>query len=416
MNFEYFFAKRITFKHQRAVSGLVVKLAVISIALAVAVMEIALSFVQGFDEEIQNKVIGFGSHIQIGNYLGAFDNEIEPLPKEAYFKTGIENMEQVASVAPYVIKWGMIKSKTTQEGVMLKGIDESFDWEFFEQALISGELPVLDGKKASREVLISKRMSNLLQLEVGDKATAYFFQDPPKRRPLKIVGIYETGMEEFDNVILLCDMRLLQKVIGWEEDQVMGFEVNLTDTRRLLESATQVEDVLLDYPSNPESGTIRVYEATPITEIYPEIFDWLRLQHQNVWLILILMVIVAVINMTSVILILIIERTRTIGILQALGLSAFRTQKLFIWNALFLILLGVVIGNLLGLGLLASQDWLGWLKLNQENYFIKEVPVAWTWSKFLLVNLGVIAVCGLFMFIPSLVISRISPVRAIRFD
>ena len=408
MNFEYFFAKRITFKHQRSVSGLVVKLAVFSIALAIAVMEIALSFVQGFETKIQNKVVGFGSHIQIGNYFSMEEEEI-PIQVDTTFMKQVDSLPQVVSISPYILKWSILQTRKSDDhpaykiGLIMKGVDSTFDWSFFSSSLVEGELPDFNSKEPSRDVLISRKQARQLALSFGDRATLFFLDDPPRRRPVVVKGIYETGMEEFDLNIAICDMHMLQRIRRWDSDQVTGFEINLTDLQLLDATADTINEMSIKYA---------VY---PITRLYPEIFDWLSLQHQNVDFILILMIIVAVINMTSVVLILIIERTRDIGILKALGLSNFRLQKMFVWNAFFLILIGLLFGNVLGLGLLASQDYFEWLRVDQENYFINVVPVAWVWGKFLMVNVMVIFICTLFMIIPTIIIGRISPVKAIRF-
>jgi lipoprotein-releasing system permease protein len=252
--------------------------------------------------------------------------------------------------------------------------------------------------------MISKIQARQLALKIDEKARAYFFEDPLRMRRVKIVGIYETGMEEFDNNLVICDLRMLQKIRRWKSGEVTGFEINLRSLEKLDVTADSINQMSINYA---------VY---PITRLYPEIFEWLNLQHQNVDFIVLLMIIVAVINMTSVILILIIERTRDIGILKALGLKNFKVQLMFMWNAFFLILVGVIIGNILGLGLLYLQSEFGLIEVNQENYFIKTVPVAWVWGKFLNVNLLVISICTLFTLIPALVTARITPIRAIRFQ
>lgn len=409
MNFPLFFARRITLQNQRSVTGLVVKLAVISIALAVATMEISLSFVQGFETEIQNKVIGFGSHIQIGNYLPTLDTEVSPLPKNDPLVASLDSADFISSVSPYVERVAFFKSKVGQAGISFKGVDSTYDWTFFNTALKEGEIPDFSAARPSRDILISRRQAKELDLHVGDKAHVFFFRESiekrPLRRPVAITGIYETGMEEFDNAVMICDMRMLQRIWRWEEDEVSGFEVNLTSLEVLDEATDYVND-----NTPPDFG------AEPITHLYPEIFEWLSLQHQNVEFILILMIIVAIINMSSVVLILIIERTRTVGVLKAMGMASSRIQSMFVWNAFFLILLGVFIGNVLGLGLLASQDIFGWFKLSQESYFIEVVPVSWVWYRFFLVNIGIMLVCTFFMYLPTVIITRISPVSAIRFD
>lgn len=403
MNFAYYYARRITFKQQRSVSALVVKLAVISIAISVAVMEISLSVVQGFETKIQDKVVGFGSHIQIGNYFSMDEEEI-PIPIDTSFMDQVKTLQEVVSISPYVLKWSILSTPDYKGGVVMKGVDSTFDWRFFESCLVDGRLPDYKQEKASLEVMISKIQARQLALKIDEKARAYFFEDPLRMRRVKIVGIYETGMEEFDNNLVICDLRMLQKIRRWKSGEVTGFEINLRSLEKLDVTADSINQMSINYA---------VY---PITRLYPEIFEWLNLQHQNVDFIVLLMIIVAVINMTSVILILIIERTRDIGILKALGLKNFKVQLMFMWNAFFLILVGVIIGNILGLGLLYLQSEFGLIEVNQENYFIKTVPVAWVWGKFLNVNLLVISICTLFTLIPALVTARITPIRAIRFQ
>ncbi|GAB4409163.1 MAG: ABC transporter permease [Bacteroidia bacterium] len=428
INFEYFFARRIAFQPQRKASGLVIRLSIISIALAVATIEIALSFVQGFEVEIQKKVIGFGSHVQIGNYYRELDTELVPLPKNEPSLDMVRDLSYVRSVSAYVEKWSVFKSDGGWDGVWLKGVDSTYDWTFFGSVLKEGRLPDfrhVEGRE-SLEVLISRKQARRLDVKVGDRPLLLFLPEPVKRRRITVVGIYETGMEEFDNNIVVCDGLLIQRVLRWETDQVTGFEVNL-DLERIEACGWYIDNqwpfAHRDCEEPMRWAASRIDEYIPfnfgaisITDLYPEIFDWLTLQHQNVWVILFLMIIVAIINMTSVVLILIIERTRTIGILKALGLPSPRIRSMFVWYAFFLILIGVVAGNILGLGLLATQDAFGWLRVNQEDYFIEVVPVAWVWGKFFLVNVIVVGICTAFMVIPSMVINRVQPVKAIRFE
>jgi lipoprotein-releasing system permease protein len=426
LNFELFFARRLIFQSKQIASGLVVRLSIISIALAVATMEISLSVVQGFETEIQKKVIGFGSHVQIGNYYREVDTEVIPLPKDDPSLEKVRQLPNVASVSPYINRFALFKSETGWEGVLLKGVDDTYNWDFFSSVLKEGEIPNYQGEETSNQLLISRKQARSLDLQVGDKARLYFLPPPVRRRPVVVAGIYETGMEEFDTNIMICDLRLLQNIWRWNENQVSGFEVNLKD----IESETEARWDVSQWPPlqlvevDPmETARNEVNELTPylfgaltISDLFPEIFDWLELQHQNVWFILILMAIVAVINMTSVVMILIIERTRTVGILKAMGLPNRRVQRMFIWKSFFLIVIGVALGNLLGLGLLGLQDAFGWIRVNQEDYFIETVPVAWVWMRFFFVNLGVTVIWTLFMVIPTVIINSISPVKAIRFE
>ncbi len=408
LGFEYFFARRIVFHgEQRAVSVLVIWLAIISIALAVATMEIAVSVKTGFEREIQKRVVGFGAHLQIGNYLSLMDTEIKPLPKGLPAFRDLDSLEFISSVSPYVLDIGLYKSDV-MEDIWLKGVDGSYDWTFMQESLVEGRIPQVDSTSPTLEILISLRQAQKFDLTVADKLRLYFvkeIEDVPRIRPMKVVGIYETGMQEFDNKWAFCDLRILQKLWGLQSNEVMGFEVNLEDLT-YLEEATEIvnENIPVEYA------------ATPINERFAEIFGWLGMINQNVQLIYILMYIVAIINMTTVILILIIERTRTIGILQALGLTRVRIRRVFVFQAFFLILIGVILGNVLGLGLMYSQDVWGWLKLGQENYYLKEVPIEWLWDQFIVINIGVILLCTFAMYLPSWMISRITPLEAIRFE
>jgi lipoprotein-releasing system permease protein len=282
--------------------------------------------------------------------------------------------------------------------------------------LLQGEIPnVSKGKRFSQDLLISQKMATVLDVQVGDPAYAYFFDvdaGTARVRQFNVTGIYETGLGEFDQVNAFCDLRAVREIWRWDSSQVMGYEVWLQGIERLTDIDPindRVEDVL-------RANDAFQYEAKPITAEYPELFEWVALQHQNVWFILILMVIIAVINMISVILILILERTRTVGLLKALGMRNTRMQDLFVTNAMFLILIGLALGNLVGLGLLASQDWLGWLVVDQESYFVREVPVMWKWEWFLAINFGVLGVCTFFMYLPAWLVTTISPVRALRFE
>lgn len=415
-DFEVRFAARITFRAQRSISSLVVRLGILSILVGVAVMEVAISIVFGFETAIQEKVIGFGSHIHIGNLLEEHESEVLPISSDNTFIDAVRAMPEVRNASPYILRPTMLKSKVTQEGIVLKGVDSTYDWDFFKASLLEGELPdVTKGKRFSQDLLISHKMADVLDLHVGDRAFAYFFEvdeGTARVRQFNVTGIYETGLGEFDQTNAFCDLRAVREIWRWDSSQVMGYEVWLHDIGQLSDIDAvnfAVEDVLRAHDGFQ-------FEARPITQEYPELFEWVALQHQNVWFILILMVIIAVINMISVILILILERTRTVGLLKALGMRNTRMQDLFVTNAMFLILIGLALGNLFGLGLIWSQDLFGWLVVDQESYFVREVPVMWKWEWFVAINFGVLGVCTFFMYLPAWMVTRISPVKALRFE
>jgi lipoprotein-releasing system permease protein len=404
MIFESFFARRILFKQQRAVSGLVVKLAIASVAMAIVVMEISLSVVQGFEWKIQDKVVGFGSHIKIGNYF-SLDEERLPITADSAFLYDVKRLSAVKFIGPFINHEALLDSKTGREGVILKGVDSLYDWSFFQEALIEGRVPAIGkGDQYTREILVSASQARLLNLKLDDKATLYFLDEPIRRRSARVVGLYQTGMEEFDNTIALVDIRMLQGIRKWKPEEVEGYEVNLHSLSKLAVTADSIDLLSINY------------SVDTIDRLFPEIFEWLRLQHSNVYIILGLMVLVALINMVSVVLILIIERTRMIGVLKALGLTNKRLMMLFSYNAFFIILIGLIIGNIIGLGLLFLQDYFDLLSLPQESYFVKTVPVAWVWTKFFLVNIGVVAICTLFTVLPTIWATRVKPIQAIRFD
>ncbi|MDP5168670.1 MAG: ABC transporter permease [Bacteroidia bacterium] len=426
MNFEFFFARRISFQTQRSASALVVRLAILSIALAVATMEIALSFVQGFETEIENKVAGFSGHILVTNYAQEIKSELLPITYKQEEVATILAIPEVSSVSPYIEHTALMVSSDYWDGVRLKGVDSSYHWQFLAKALIEGTLPNYQTAEASKEILISRKIARKLNLNLGDSPKLIVLQENDiTQKRVTVVGIYETGLEEFDNTIVIADLRMLRDLWSWEDDQIAGYEVNTWFLDKNMDYYVDAssfpffhKDSLskIDYTSLDVSAVSPNFLATPVTYSFQEIFDWLMLQHQNVWVILILMMIVAVINMTTVLLIIIIERTRTVGILKSMGMEGGKIRRMFVFYALLLILVGVVLGNLLGLGLLASQDKWEWLKVNQEDYFITTVPVAWVWMRFFLVNLGVVVICTLAMYLPSILVQRITPVKAIRFS
>lgn len=415
-DFELRFAARITFQAQRSISSLVVRLGILSILVGVAVMEVSISIVFGFESAIQEKVIGFGSHVHVGNLLEEHESEVMPISENNSFIQALRAMPAVRNASPYILRPTMLKSKVTQEGIVLKGVDSTYDWDFFKASLREGEVPdVAKGKRFSQDLLVSKKMADVLDLHVGDRAFAYFFETEEgsaRVRQFNVTGIYETGLGEFDQTNAFCDLRALREIWRWDSSQVMGYEIWLHGIQQLgqIDAVNhEIEDVLRAHDGFQ-------FESQPITMQYPELFEWVALQHQNVWFILILMVIIAVINMISVILILILERTRTVGLLKALGMKNSRMIDLFVTNAMFLILIGLGLGNLFGLGLIWSQDALGWLVVDQESYFVREVPVMWKWEYFLAINFGVLGICTFFMYLPAWLVTTISPVRALRFE
>jgi lipoprotein-releasing system permease protein len=404
VNFPWFIASRISIRSGRAVSRLVVILAILSVTLGVAVMEISLGVVNGFEREIRDKLIGFGSHIRIVPYG---DDEsgsglIQVNPEQINV---LESIQGVASVAPVIQGYALLQSDETLEGISLKGVEKNYDLRFFKNALRMGEIPPRDYESGPVGILISHKQAQKLKLKPGDKARLYFLLDPPKIRPVVISGIYETGLAEFDALTVVCPASFLRKIYNIPSDKALHYELKVKDFEEL-EKITQETRSLTPY--NQMAYSIR--------ELYPEMFAWLGLQHQNVNFILGLMILIALINMSSVLLILILERTRMIGLLKALGARQSQLRNIFLWNGALLISIGLVLGNLLGIGILALQSATGWMKLDQESYFLSEVPVEFVWGDFLITNLGLIGICLIFLILPARLIASIRISEALRFD
>lgn len=398
-----FLAKRISFQGNRSISKLVIYLAVISIAFGIAVMEIAIAVVNGFEEEIQTKLIGFASHIQLGAYLPEDNLEARPLQNNADYAKKLLKYPFVKKIAPYIHLPALLKSKESIDGVVMKGVDSTWNKEFFQHYLKEGSLPDLSQKNPF-PILISRKLSNALQLKVGDKAKVYFLGENTRARKVEIAGIYETGLAEFDQTIVIASLILNQQLLKWDSTEIEGYDVYL-NTHHNLPQIAQAWDK--DLPME--------IRARPIQELFPEIFDWIKLQHQNVWFILFLLLCISIINMSAALITRIVERTYMIGLLKAMGMKPLKIRLIFIYNAFFIILFGVLIGNALGLGLLKLQETFQWITFDPDSYFVYTVPIQWAWWDFLVLNVSVIIICTLSMFLPTWVIQQIKPVKALKF-
>ncbi len=376
----------------------------LSIALGLAVMIISVAVVTGFQNEIREKVIGFGSHIQITNYDFNISYEARPISKEQDFLETLLQIEEVRHVQKFATKAGIIKTDEDIHGVILKGIGPDFDWTFFRDRLVEGSVLDLTEAERSDGVIISALISRRLGISAGDDIFVYFIQEPPRIRRLTVAGIYETGLEELDELFVLGDIRHIQRLNNWSEDEIGGFEVLVNDYRDIPQTTEAVFDII---PYHLDARSIR--------EIYPQIFDWLALLDMNVYVILFLMVLVAGINMITTLLIGVLEKTNLIGILKAVGGNNDFVRRVFLYNAAFLIAKGLIWGNLVGLAFAWIQNRYGLIKLDQESYYVSEVPINVEWIHVVLLNGGTFAICMAMLLIPSYIVTRISPVKAIIF-
>jgi len=414
MNIELYIAKRLVSGDERkkSVSGPIVTIAIAGIALGLAVMIMSASIVTGFKNEIRNKVIGFGSHIQIINFDSNISYETIPISSNQAFIPDLMAIPEVRHIQPFATKAGIIRTRDDIQGVVLKGIDKNFDWTFFERNMQEGMRIILSDSAVSNEAVISRAIASLLRLEVGDDFGMHFIQDPPRARRFTVAGIYETGLEELDKLFVLSDIRHIQRLNEWNNDQISGFEILLSDYNNLDNVAYEVDEIAGNIFTD-DNSRLRVIS---ISEKYPQFFDWLQLLDMNVWVILSLMVIVAGFNMVSGLLILILERTGMIGILKALGLENSGLRKIFLYQSAFLIAKGLLWGNLIGIGIALLQHYSGFIKLDQASYFISTVPVNLRISHLLMLNAGTMIITVAMLIIPSYIIGRISPEKTIRFD
>lgn len=405
MRFEYFIAKRITFQSERSFSKLIVRLAVSAIALSIAVMLVSVAVVKGFQGEIKEKVTGFGAHIQIGNFdlNQTFENKPVSLPEST--KAQIADLPQVTHIQQFAQKPAIIKVDDVIEGVVMKGVGSDFNWDYFDKYLVKGERLNITDSQTTDGIMLSRNLANRLKLDTGDAAVAYFVQEPSRVRKFEVKGIYNTGLEDVDEVFFLGDLKHVQKLNGWEQEQTGGYEVRVTGFEVMGPIARRIQTLI------PTTQT-----AQTIDQLFPQIFDWLNLLDTNVQIILILMTIVAAINMITALLIMILERTQLIGLLKALGSRNFSVIKIFIYNAMILIGIGILIGNGLGFGFIVLQDAFGIVKLGESSYYLKEVPVYFEWGLFGLVNLGSFVFCSIMMLLPAAVVNSIVPVKSLRFE
>lgn len=405
MNTAFFIASRFIKgdKNSGSISKPIIKISVLGVALGLIVMILAVSIVNGFKTKIRDKVIGFSGHIQIQNY--DINTSFEPVPinKNQDFLPEIKSIPDVRHIQSYAIKSGIIKTGENIEGVILKGISTDFDWSFFNDKIVEGEKILFNDSAASNEILISKNLASKLKLKLGDNLAMYFIQQPPRVRKLTIKGIYQTGLEEFDKLYVIGDLKHIQKLNDWDENYISGFEVYIKDFHNMNLVSDKIND-LLNYDLIAKS----------IRDLNPQIFDWLDLQDVNIRIILSLMILVAGINMIATLLILILEKTPTIGLLKSMGMKNSEIQKIFIFNSAFIIGKGLFWGNLIGLAICFIQLKFGILKLDETSYYLKEVPVIINFWHLLLLNAGTMLTCLLMLLVPSYIISRITPVKAIR--
>ncbi|HMI08116.1 MAG TPA: FtsX-like permease family protein [Flavobacterium sp.] len=411
MNLEYFIAKRlITAKGRKSsISAPIIKIAIAAIAIGMVMMIVSVATGIGLQQKIRQKVSAFNGHIIITNYD---DNQsqvsVTPISIRQNFYPKFTSVEGISHIQAVASKAGIIRTENAFEGIIFKGVGKDYQWDNIKEYVIAGKLPDLSGNINS-QVLISKYLADRLNLKVGDRFNTFFMKEEnnklPNLRVFTISGIYNSGFQEFDAAYIIGDIRHLQRINKWKPDEVGAFEVFVTDFSQISAKGEEVYQ---------QTGSL--LDTQTIVEKYYYIFEWLQLFDFNIIVILIVMIAVATINMVVALLVLILERTQMIGILKALGANNWMVRKVFLYNAFYLILRGLFWGNLIGIGLVLSQQYFGIIQLNPENYYVNEAPVYLNWMYILALNIGTILICLLVLLIPSYIITKISPVKAIRFD
>ncbi|WP_040278830.1 ABC transporter permease [Psychroserpens damuponensis] len=412
MNYEFFIAKRIigSKAYKSSVSAPIIKIGIAAIAIGIVVMLIAIATGLGLQKKVREKVVAFNGHITINNYDTNDSNEsIVPISLDQAFYPQFNAVEDIKHIQGVATKFGIIRTETDFEGIVLKGVGADYDWSYLKDFLVDGVLPAYQGK-LSNDVVISSYLANRLQFKVGDTFETMFgkesIDDIPFQRKFNVVGIFNSGFQDIDKNFMIGDLSHIQRMNKWEKTEVGNFEVYLKDFTQLLEKEQQIRD---NTPSHLDTQTIE--------EKFYTTFEWIKIFDNNTYGIIAIMIIVAGINMITALLVLILERTQMIGILKALGSSNWSIRKVFLYNATYLIGLGLLWGNSIGLALLFAQQQFELLKFpDPEQYYVSIIPVHIGLDYIILLNIGTFVACFLMLLIPSVIISKISPVKAIRFE
>lgn len=412
MNFEYFIARRIVSSkdYKSSISAPIIKIAIAAIALGMIVMLISIATTLGLQKKVREKVSAFNGDIIITNFDTNFSDDSQiPISLDQDFYPHFNSVDAVTHIQVTATKTAVIRTPTDFEGIIVKGVGSDYNWQYFQEFLLAGTLPDYSGKGINSEILLSQYLANRLQLKLGDKVLTYFFDENsdkvPRTRAFELAGIYNSGFQQFDEQFIIADIKHIQKLNRWEDNEIGAFEVFVNDFDNINEINVAVYE---NIDSELDTQTIR-------SKFY-SIFEWIDLFDFNLIMIITMMILVAGFNMITALLVLILERTQMIGVLKALGSNDWSVRKVFVYNAMYLVGVGLLWGNVIGIGLLLLQQNFNLFPLNPDTYYVDQAPVYLHWSYILALNLGTFILCFVILLIPSYIISKISPVKAIRFE
>lgn len=413
-NTEFFIARRLSERRSGGRPNIMVRIATVTVAISMAVMIIALAVISGFKGAITDKLVGFGSHVQIVNLDGNASFETVPIRRNAAVEEAVRDARRFSHINAYAVKGGIIKTDEAMQGVMLKGVDGQYDWTFFADNLVEGELPRVGDSVRTKDMMISRKLSRAMKIGVDDRVEMLFVQEggSPRRDRFKITGIYDSGFEELDMMVVVTDMRNVQRLGVWDYDQITGYELAATDFRHLDEFSSDIFDIVSGIPGISEAGLMMV----DVRERYPNMFDWLKAHNMNAAVIIVIMLLVSLLSMVSALLIILLERTRMIGVLKALGMKDGALQRMFVIRSAYIMLKGMVWGNIAGIGLCLLQKYTGLVRLSETGYYLTEVPIRLDWEWLVAINAGTFVVMLLLLAIPTKIISGISPEKTIRYQ
>lgn len=411
VNISTFIASRIAFNQQKSFSRFIIRLSTVATVISVAAMIITLSFVNGFQETVSNKVFSFWGHVRIQYRQPMKANIAEELPieKDDALQRRIKAMPQVASVQPFATKYAILKTTDEMEGVLLKGFDSSYTFSNLKPFLKEGRWIRFNDSTYSREIVISSSTASQLHLQLNDRVLIYFVRPDGRLRPdkLTIVGIYKTSIEEYDKTFAIGDIQLIRRLNSWKENEIGGYEIFLKDYKRM----DAVSNAIYEHPSFPA-----LWETKTVQEIYPNIFDWLHIVSYNGRILIVIVTIIVAINFITCLIILVLERVHMIGILKAIGATDWAVQKVFLYHSALITITGILAGVGISVGLLWLQIKTGFIKLKEAEYYMDTAAVRIDWSQVLLVVIGTLVISMLVLLIPSFLVRKIQPIKAIRFS